>query len=33
MVSILQAWNNKTHTGGIFCDLSIASDSVNHTIL
>jgi len=33
MVSILQAWNNKTHTGGIFCNLSIASDSVNHSFI
>ena len=33
MVTVLQAWNDKTHIGGIFCDLSIASDSVNHTVL
>ena len=28
--NILQTWNNKTHTGGIFCGLSKAFDSVNH---
>ena len=29
--SILQAWNNKANIGGIFCDLSTAFDSVNHS--
>jgi len=28
--SSIQTWNNKTHTGGIFCGLSKAFDSVNH---
>jgi hypothetical protein len=31
--NIFQAWNNKTHTGGIFCGLSKAFDSVNHKFL
>jgi hypothetical protein len=31
--SILQAWNNKTHTGGTFCGLSKAFDSMNHKFL
>jgi hypothetical protein len=27
------AWNQQTHIGGIFCDLTNAFDSVNHNIL
>jgi hypothetical protein len=31
--NILQALNDKKLTGGIFCDLTKAFDSVNHEIL
>jgi hypothetical protein len=30
---MLKAFNNKSMTGGIFCDLKKASDCVNHEIL
>jgi hypothetical protein len=31
--SILRAWNNKLHVGGIFCDSTMVFDCVNHKIL
>jgi hypothetical protein len=30
---ILQAWNDKFHTAGIFCDIAKACDCINHEIL
>ena len=31
--NVLEALNNKSMVGGIFCDLSKAFDCVNHTVL
>jgi hypothetical protein len=33
ITDILQAWNNKLHVAGIFCDLTEAFDCINHEIL
>ena len=31
--SILKSWENKMHVGGIFCDLAMEFDCVNHETL